>query len=131
LDSMIEKEIDASLQEVKAVSDDTEQKQVELIESPDVKSYDRVIFASPVHAFCLSKVMRTYLSEIDSLANKEVILFVTHHFPFAWMGGNSALRQMSQKVLSKDGKVKAMFSINWSSKKRELGIQKMIEQVLQ
>ena len=94
--------------------------------SPSVTDYERIIFASPVHGFQLSRVMQTYLAQCDDLENKTVDLFVTHQFPFAWLGGNQTLKQMKKLVEKKKGKVRYMTSVNWSSKKRTSAIDEMI-----
>lgn len=96
-----------------------------LIESPQIDHYDHVIIGSPVHGFSLSKVMKAYLEQTN-LQSKKVDLFITHYFPFAWMGGNQTLKQMKKLVESKGGIVNMMTSINWSNKKRLSDINDMI-----
>jgi menaquinone-dependent protoporphyrinogen IX oxidase len=128
LDTMKTKGLDASLLEIRTISDDPDHLAVELLERPETTGFDKLVFASPVHAFSLSRVMKTYLSETEDLAGKESVLFVTHHFPFAWMGGNSALRQMKNRVQKKHGSVKQLFCVNWSSKKREDNIRQLLDQ---
>lgn len=125
-----DKGFDVTLLEIKSASDDPEQKKVEIVERPSTVEFDKLIFASPVHAFMPSKVMKTYLSEIEDLMHKETVLFVTHHFPRAWMGGNSSLKRMKKFIEKKNGDVKTMFSINWSSKKREQNIQELLDKAL-
>jgi menaquinone-dependent protoporphyrinogen IX oxidase len=94
--------------------------------SPNAKDYERIVFASPVHGFQLSRVMQAYFEQCADLENKTVDLFVTHQFPFAWLGGNQTLKQMKKLVENKKGKVRFMTSINWSSKKRTSVIEEMI-----
>lgn len=98
-----------------------------LIEAPDVKAYDHIIFASPVHGFMLSKVMAKYLKHIDDLSDKQIDLFITHFFPFAWMGGNQTLKQMKKMIERKNGIVGSMTSVNWKSRHRESIINALIE----
>src|SRR4030042_4883233 len=69
-------------------------KNVELKNTPDIKGFDIVILASPVWAFSLSPVLKTYMNMLPSLENKKVICFVTMAFPFAFLGGNNAIAQM-------------------------------------
>ncbi|MDD3712844.1 MAG: hypothetical protein PHZ28_05065 [Candidatus Izemoplasmatales bacterium] len=97
-----------------------------IVDSPEVKVYQEIIFASPVHGFQLAIVMRKYLESLDDLNGKTIDIFVTHHFPFAWMGGNPTLKQMKKIIESKNGQVRQMTSINWTSKKREKSIIDMI-----
>jgi len=113
--------------EVKAVNDDPNILLPELTEKPDVSLFDHLVFASPVHGFSLAKIMDAYLKQLNDLTGKSVDLFITHHFPFAWMGGNRALKQMKKIVESKNGLVGKMTSVNWTSKKREQVIDEMIQ----
>ncbi len=77
-----------------------------------------------------SVAIKQYLQEIDDLSNKKVILFVTHYFPFAWMGGNSSLKSMERLVLKKNGLVVQKFSINWTSRKRTASIETFLNTAL-
>ncbi len=116
--------------EVQAKDDQTNSINPILTQIPDVTSFDHLIFASPVHAFQLSKVMQTYFNQLPDLAGKTAYIFVTHFFPFAWMGGNQTLKQMKKILEGKNLKVIQMTSINWKSKKRELVIDEMISSYL-
>ncbi|MCF7931034.1 MAG: hypothetical protein K9L02_05965 [Acholeplasmataceae bacterium] len=115
------------IKEVTAMSDDPNNKKPELVEVPDIIGYDHLIFGSPVHGFNLSQIMHVYLSQLPDLTGKTIDLFITHFFPYAWMGGTRTLKQMKQIVETKNGKVGKMTSINWKSKKRELVISEMIK----
>lgn len=115
------------LEEIKAVSDNPEQTYVELTHAPEVETYPHIIFGSPVHGFSIPKVTRAYLEGLPDLDGKTVDLFITHFFPFAWMGGNQVLKQMKKIILRKHGVVQKMTSVNWKSKKREQIIESMIK----
>lgn len=117
---------DFDLKEVTAMSDDPNIAKPELVEAPDVLGYDHIVFASPVHGFNLSRIMNAYLNQLPDLTGKTVDLFITHLFPFAWMGGTHTLKQMKKIVEFKNAKVGKMTSINWKSKKREQVIVEMI-----
>ena len=117
----------AEVLEVKAVSDDPNILIPELVVKPSVEPYEHLVFASPVHGFSLSKIMEVYLKGLPDLTGKSVDLFVTHYFPFAWMGGNRALKQMKLIVESKNGVVGEATSINWSNRKRDSDVISMIE----
>lgn len=86
-----------------------------------------MIFATPVHGFQISKIMKIYLETIDSYKDKTIDLYITHFFPFSWMGGNSSLNQMKKIIESKGGVVRNMTSINWKNRKKNQIIQKMID----
>ncbi|MDT8336970.1 MAG: hypothetical protein RQ856_03985 [Candidatus Izemoplasmatales bacterium] len=113
---------------IKAESDNPNILKPVLVETPEVKDYDYLIFASPVHAFSLCRVMVAYLKSLEDLSGKAIDLYVTHQFPFAWLGGNQSLKQMKKIIEAKNGEVRFMTSVNWGSKKREEVIEAMIKQ---
>jgi hypothetical protein len=43
---------------------------------------------------------------------------MTQHFPFAWMGGNSAMRQLKDLCESKGNEPFATCIVNWSNETR-------------
>ena len=114
------------LLEVKPRVDDPNIQNPELKEIPDLSTYDHVVLGSPVHGFMLSKVMNAYILKTD-FTGKTVDLFVTHFFPFAWMGGNQTLKQMKKLVEKKGGTVNLLTSINWKNKKRTTDIDSLVE----
>jgi len=113
--------------EVKASSDDPNIQYPKLTFIPDITDCEYVIFATPVHGFQISKIMKIYLETIDSYKDKTIDLYITHFFPFSWMGGNSSLNQMKKIIESKGGVVRNMTSINWKNRKKNQIIQKMID----
>jgi NAD(P)H dehydrogenase (quinone) len=115
----------AHLDCVLAESDDPKIQDPVLTEVPDPDD-DHLVFGSPVHGFQLSQIMKSYLEGLDDLSGKTVDLFVTHFFPFAWMGGKVALRQMKKIVVSKGGAIGRLTCVNWS-RKRDKTIQVMLE----
>ncbi len=117
---------DAILLEVVPMIDNPNLEHPELKNIPDIKNYEHIIIGSPVHGFMLSNVMKTYIKQTD-FSNKQVNLFVTHFFPFAWMGGNQTLKQMKKLIEEKGGKVGLMTSINWKNRKREQDINHLVE----
>jgi len=112
---------------VEAKSDDPYQKEVTLTNIPDITGYDHVIFASPVHGFKLSSVMKAYINQLGDLSGKTIDTFVTHYFRFYWMGGSQALKRMRELIEKKGGEVRYETSINWKSSKRQKDILDMIE----
>jgi flavodoxin len=99
---------------------------VELKKIPKIDNYDIVIFASPVQAFSLAPAMNAYLEQVISLKNKKVGCLVTEFFPYPWMGGNRAIKQMKKLIEAKEGTVEVTGIVNWSNKKRD----KMIDDVV-
>ncbi len=126
-ESIVKSMTDFSALKVLAENDDPNIMDPIIIESPKVEDYDWIVFASPVHGFQLAKVMKKYLESLVDLSTKTIDIFVTHHFPFAWMGGKSTLKQMKKIIESKNGQVRYMTSINWTSKKRPTDIVKMLK----
>lgn len=94
--------------------------------SPSVKDYDIIVFGSFTEGFSLNPVMKLYLSHLE-LKDQKTLLFITHHFPFKWMGGTSCLQQLKNIVKEKEGLVLKTGIINWSSKKRGLEIIQLID----
>lgn len=100
---------------------------VQFQSKPPVEGYDALIVAAPVWGFSLSAVMRAYIAQMD-LTKKPVIAgFVTHAFPFPWMGATRAIKQMVNLSHGKGLRVAATGIINWSRKDREQQILAMIE----
>jgi flavodoxin len=104
-------------------------KHYEFSSLPDLTVYDSLIFASPVHGFSLATPMDSYFRGLVTLQGKLVSLFVTHHFPFAWLGGNRALSQMRTHIVTRGGIVGEAGVINWSNRKREQEILQLVEQI--
>ena len=115
------------LLKVSAVSDDPNIVHPTLVSVPDIDAYDYIVFASPVHGFQLSKIMNVYLNQLQNIDGKLIDLYITHFFPFAWMGGNQTLNQMKKIIKSRGGEVRYKTSINWKSRKKEHTINEMIK----
>lgn len=119
-----------SILRVSAVDENPSAKQVALKDAPDTAEFDMLVFGAPVRAFSLSPVMRLYLEQLPSLAGKKVGLFITQHFPYRWMGGNNALRQMKTACEAKGCLVYGTGIVNWSSKQREQRMAEVTETLL-
>ena len=113
------------LLEIKAKSDDPNEKDPVLTTIPSLNGYDYIVFASPVHGFQLCRIMKAYISQLGTLSGKTIDLFVTHLFRFAFLGGNQALKQLENLVEDKEGSVRYKTSVNWKSKKKEEVIRNM------
>lgn len=108
-----------SIEKMIAVHDrEQDFRKVKLIIIPQHSSFDALIFGAPVRGFSLSPVMKAYLSQIETLQGKKVECFVTEFFPFPWMGGNQAIRQMKEICESKGAEVIETGIVNWSSRSR-------------
>ncbi len=119
-----------NLEQVKAVNGDpNSQDKIEFSIIPDTAQYDILIFGAPVWAFSLSRIMSEYLKQLSSLEGKQVCCYVTHQFPFAWMGGNRSVRQLAELCSGKGGNVIKKGVISWSSKKREDKINALVADI--
>ena len=81
--------------------------------------YDAVVFGSAVEAFSLSPVLKSYLKRIGPLQGKKVACLVTQQFPYPWMGGNRAIRQMRRLCKVKGGAIVGTAVVNWAKSRRE------------
>lgn len=104
-----------SIQRVSAANDEeTDVGKIKLIEKPDISVYDALLFGAPVRGFSLSPVMQAYLSGIEPLRGKKAGCFMTHFFPYAFLGGNRALNQLCQAVQAKGAIVTGSDIVHWS-----------------
>lgn len=119
------------LQRISAENDDeADFKKIVLKDQPDVEGYDVLMFGAPVRGFSLSPVMQAYLNTLGPLANRETACFVTQFLPYPWLGGNRAIKQMSNICIVKGAKIVETGIVNWSVEtKRERLIQEVIERM--
>ncbi|MHC1787806.1 MAG: flavodoxin family protein [Christensenellales bacterium] len=87
---------------------------IRLQSQPDIKGFDALIFCTPVHGFAPAPVMQACLAGISTLSGKTTCCLVTHFFPFAWMGGKSAIARLSATCRSKGSVPCFTGIINWS-----------------
>jgi flavodoxin len=92
----------------------------------NLDDYDYVIVGSPVRGFSMSPVLKSYLSHSEEMKKKKVLIFVTHFFPFSFMGGKSAISQVKKEVENKGGSVLDYAIIDWKNPAREKQIEKLI-----
>ncbi|TAH73860.1 MAG: flavodoxin [Anaerolineaceae bacterium] len=102
---------------------------VKLKTAPDISPYDAIIFASPVQAFTLARVMKLYLSELPSLTGKKTYCFVTQHLKKTWMGGKRAIRLISEACKVKGVDIISSGIINWSSSARDQQIDELVKRL--
>jgi hypothetical protein len=77
------------------------------------------VFGSPVQAFSLCQAMVEYLKQVVPLEGKKVACLITQAFPFPWLGGNRAVRQMTRLLKAKRATVSGSGVVNWMKKRRE------------
>ena len=98
---------------------------------PDVSEYEAIVFGAAVEAFSLSPVMMNYLTGISSLQGKQVACLVTQFFPYPWMGGNRAIRQMRKLCESKGATVCGSGVVNWVGYRRAKTTARAIDRLIQ
>lgn len=119
---------EAELERLKVTGEDKPgKKDVTLEKIPEAGKYDTIIFASPVQAFSLSSVMAAYLKQINSLKGKNAGCLMTQYFPFPFLGGNRAMRQITNICVSKGATIFSTGIVNWSRSDREEQISKIVE----
>jgi flavorubredoxin len=129
LEALLREGHSVSLKKVIAIDDKQKDiRKIQLKTIPDVGAYDALIFGAPVRGFSLSPVLSAYLSQIPSLQGKQIECFVTQFFPYPWMGGNRAIKQMKDICQLKNGKVIETGIVNWSSKHRNEKIDFLVEE---
>jgi len=96
---------------------------------PDAGPYDALVFGSAVEAFSLSPVLTAYLKKVGSLEGKKVACLVTQFFPYPWMGGNRAIRQMRKLCQSKGTTVCGSGVVNWVKFRREKTTAKAVDRL--
>lgn len=97
--------------------------------TPEVDTYDALVFGGPVLGFALSPAMKAYLAQIASLEGKKVACFVTKSLPFYWTGGNQAVNTMRKLCESKGGEVCGSGIVIWSGARRERMITDVVERL--
>lgn len=104
-------------------------KNIVLKDIPDLTLFDLVILAGPVHAFSISAVIKEYVDQSQSLKGKNVMIYVTHAFPFDFLGGNHAIRQFKSACENKGANVIKTGIVSWAKNKREAGIEKLLKEL--
>ncbi len=97
--------------------------------TPEPGGYDALVFGSSVEAFSLSPVLAGYLEQVDSLQGKTVACLVTQQFPYPWMGGNRAIRQMRKLCESKGASICGTAIVNWAKSRREITTAKAVRRL--
>ncbi|MFZ7134533.1 MAG: flavodoxin family protein [Eubacteriales bacterium] len=102
---------------------------IKLKSNPDVSPYDIIVFASPVQAFSLARIMKLYLSQVSDLSDKKVYCFVTQRLKKRWLGGNHAVNQIKSACKEKGSDILLSGIVNWSSDSREEQIEDIINRL--
>jgi hypothetical protein len=87
--------------------------------TPNPQPYDALVFGSPVQAFSLCQAMVGYLKQVAPLQGKAIACLITQAFPFPWLGGNRAVRQMTRMCKAAGADVCGSGIVNWMKKERD------------
>ncbi|WP_320164262.1 NAD(P)H-dependent oxidoreductase [uncultured Trichococcus sp.] len=101
---------------------------IKLKSYPDPQAHDLLIIAGPVRGASASPVLKHYFSQVGQFENKPTLLFVTEFFPFPWMGGKNALKQMKTLCVERGAEVIGSAVINWKNPRRERQIAELLQQ---
>ena len=116
-----------AMERIEVIGDVAPGQPVQFKTLPDATKYDTLVFGSPVQGFSLCQAMVDYLKQVTSLQDKKVAFLVTEFFPYPWMGGNRAVRQMTGICKSKGASVCGSGIVNWSKKRREQQIVEVVD----
>lgn len=108
-----------TLEQIEVIGEASPGQAVQFKTVPDAAPYEALVIGGPVHAFSLNQATSQYLKQCAPLEGKAVACLVTQHFPYPWMGGNRAIRQMRKLCEAKGATVRGTGVVNWSNKTRE------------
>jgi hypothetical protein len=117
------------MERIEVVGDVAPGQPVQFKTLPDAEKYDALVFGSPVQAFSLCQAMVEYLKQVAPLQGKKVACLITQAFPFPWLGGNRAVRQMTGLCESKGATVCGSGIVNWMKKRREQQIVEVVDKL--
>jgi hypothetical protein len=104
-------------------------REFELGALPDLSPYDAFVLGAAVEAFSLSPVLSAYLKRIDPLNGRKVACLVSQRFPYAWLGGNRAIRQMKRLLKAKDATIVGSAVVQWAESKRETSTASAVDRL--
>lgn len=116
---LVEKGHEVELKEIKTATK-VKQNEIEadFKELPVLEEYDALVFGSHTEAFQLELTMKLYFKKIVSMKDYKVACISTHQFPFAWLGGNSAVKKMKEICEEKGATVLGTAVVDWSPEKK-------------
>ncbi len=125
--ALVRKGHDVSLFHIKAKNENPNQiKGIELENTPNLKGFDHVIFGAPTRGMNLSMVMQLFLATLSE-GHQSASVYVTHFFPFKWMGGSQSIKTFL-KLSSNKLDIQKTSIINWKNKNRDKEIQCLVYQ---
>ncbi|MEO0123986.1 MAG: hypothetical protein ABIL69_08310 [candidate division WOR-3 bacterium] len=76
-----------------------------ILNEPDCSNFDFILFGCPVWAFSACPVLIEVIKKSEGLSGKKVIPFVTMGFPFRFLGGIQAIRQIEKTARGRGAEV--------------------------
>jgi flavodoxin len=80
-------------------------KELRVINVPDCRQFDAVLFGSPVWGGRPTPVIKAAITQARGIENKPVVPFVTMGFPLAVMGGTQSLNAMHRAAAARGARV--------------------------
>jgi flavodoxin len=108
-----------TMERIEVISEVSPGQPVQFSATPEPQPYDALVLGSPVQAFSLCQAMVEYLKQVAPLQGKKVACLITQAFPFPWLGGNRAVRQMTRLCKAAGADVCGSGIVNWMKKERE------------
>jgi hypothetical protein len=118
-----------ALERIEVVGEVSPGQPIQFSATPDPQPYDALVLGSPVQAFSLCQAMVEYLKKAPSLQGKRVVCLVTQAFPYPWLGGNRAVRQMTRLCNERGADVCGSGIVNWMKKRREQQIVEVTDRM--
>jgi flavodoxin len=118
-----------TMERIEVVGEVSPGQPVQFSATPDPLPYDALLFGSPVQAFSLCQAMIEYLKQVAPLQGKKVACLITEAFPFPWLGGNRAVRQMTRLCQATGANVCGSGIVNWMKKEREQQIVEVTDRL--
>ncbi|MGM0397044.1 MAG: flavodoxin family protein [Bacillota bacterium] len=103
---------------------------IEPLKTP-IEEMELLIFGGPVRGFQASPAIKALLGKFEGMEGKDTMIYVTHAFPFNWMGGNSAIKQMKSICQDKGANIIFTGIIDWKNSKREIQIDSLVGSMAQ
>jgi menaquinone-dependent protoporphyrinogen IX oxidase len=101
----------------------------ELDSLPELGGFDGLVFGAAVEAFSLSPVLKAYLKQVETLQGKKVACLVTQQFPYAWLGGSRAARQITKLCKAKGATIVGSAVAHWTQSKREASVAAAVDRL--
>jgi multimeric flavodoxin WrbA len=95
---------------------------VEIEEPTDMRQFEGMILATPVHGGRMSAPVRAFLDKIPELQNMPTVLLLTHFFKKEW-GANQAIQRLQEACNSKYLELIGFTTVKWFSLRRKSNIR--------